>query len=247
MSRALLASGSGLTASRPWALLAVLTVILGGVAAPVQAGPLTLRFAGTVDLTEFGASASSEFSGTISWDPVLGNDAWVPDDPGCPDFCLDGSFGAVSATFAINAIDYTDAIDPASRFVIHGWGLIFLDLFFTPPLDLDGGAAPDVKTFSLNLWSSPHYPLVDGELPYDLTFLHHLNKRTAFFSDIIVVGTTKCLDPFFTGTCADADTLTVVAEPASTALLLVGLSAAAVSVRRRRSHAARSAPGAIER
>jgi hypothetical protein len=95
-------------------------------------------------------------------------------------------------------------------------------LIFAPPLDVDGGGAPDVLLFSLNLFSDPsdYSILVDGQRPDNLRFLRHLNDRSASFSETIA-GTTMCEE--FMGACANADTLSVVPEPASMTLLLMGL------------------------
>jgi hypothetical protein len=198
------------------------------LAAEARADTITLRFDGTADLTGFGGSPTSVFSGSVSWDPDGG---WVPVSPGCPDFCLDGSPGAVSATFAVDSVDYTNRIDPISRFIVWGFGGISLDLYFTPAIDFDGGSAPDLLLASLNLFSDPadHSLLVDSQLPEDLGFLPHLNDRYLVFSDAFFGG--LCEEP-----CVHADTLVVVAEPASGALLMVGLLVGA-SVRRRRHRA----------
>lgn len=104
---------------------------------------------------------------------------------------------------------------------------------FAPPLDVDGGAAPDVRLFSLNLFSDPpdFSLLVDGQLPDNLLFLSALNSNTAFFSESIA-GVVSCQE--FMGACADADTLAIAPEPASVTLLLMGLSAAGWSAWRRR-------------
>lgn len=163
------------------ACLGVLLFTMGVLPAAVHAESLTVRFDGTVDLSVFGGAPASAFDGSVTWDP---DTAWVP-QPGCPDFCLDGTPGAVSATFAIDAIDYTQVIDPISRLIVWGSGGMSLDLIFDPPLDSDGGAAPDVLLFSLNLFSDPpdYTILVDGQLPDNLLFLSKLNSNTAFFSE----------------------------------------------------------------
>jgi hypothetical protein len=207
-------------------VVAVGTTMLCALPAVAQAGPITLRFNGTVDLTGFGGSPTSGFAGSVTWDPDSG---WVAVWPGCPDFCLDGSPGAVSATFAIDFADYTDRIDPISRFIVWGFGGISLDLHFVPAIDVDGGIAPDVAVVSLNLFSDPadYSLLVDSQLPADITFLPHLTDRYLVFSDQFFGG--SCEEP-----CVHATTLSVVAEPSSTALLLLGLSVAYWSARRRR-------------
>lgn len=212
--------------------LGVLMLTMGVLPAAVHAEPLTLRFDGTVDLGVFGGPSSSVFHGSVTWDP---DTAWVP-QPGCPDFCLDGTPGAVSATFEINGVDYIPFLDrfsPFSRFIVWGNGGISLDLVFGPPLDFDGGDAPDVRFFSLDLFSDPpdFSLLVDGQLPDNLLFLSKLNSNTAFFSETIA-GAVQCEE--FMGACADADTLAIAPEPASMTLLLMGLSAAVWTARRGR-------------
>ena len=192
--------------------------------ATAQADPLTLRFDGTADLTSFGGSASSVFSGSLMWDPDSG---WLPEWPGCPDFCLDGSSGAVSATFEIDSVSYTERIDPMSRLSIWGSGALFLDLYFTPAIDLDAGVAPDVGFVELSLWSvPPDYSLfIDNQLPDDLSFLGRLVDRSLVFKQVWEMDG------------VNADTLTVVPEPASLSLLLIGLSAVGWFARRRRATA----------
>jgi hypothetical protein len=214
------------------ACLAVALLTMGGLPAAVHAESLTVRFNGTVDLSVFGGAPVNVFDGSVTWDP---DSSWVP-QPGCPDFCLDGAPGAVSATFEINGVDYIPSLDrfsPFSRFIVWGNGGISLDLVFAPPLDVDGGAAPDVLLFSLNLFSDPpdYSLLVDGQLPDNLLFLSKLNSTTAFFSETIA-GVVTCEE--FMGACADADTLAVAPEPASMTLLVMGLSAAGWSAWRRR-------------
>lgn len=151
--------------------------------------------------------------------------------PGCPDFCLDGSPGAVSATFALDSVDYTDRIDPISRFIVWGFGGVSLDLYFTPAIDVDAGLAPELRLASLNLFSDPADPtlLVDGELPHDLRFLPSVNDRYLVFSN-------ACVDESCEEVHVNAHTLSVVAEPSSGALLVVGLLAGA-AVRRYRPRA----------
>lgn len=127
MSPTRLLAGLRLLVRRQCPLLAVLSMVLSLLPTPVQADTITLRFDGTVDLSQFGASSTSVFVGAVSWDP---NTGWSPVDPGCPDFCLDGAPGAVSATFTLNSIDYSHLIDPISRLIIFGWGAISLDLYF---------------------------------------------------------------------------------------------------------------------
>ena len=223
----LAASRSSSNLIRAW--LGVVLLTMGLLPAAVQAESLTVRFNGTVDLSVFGGAPATFVDGSVTWDPDTG---WEPQPP-CPDFCLDGAPGAVSATFAINAIDYIPLIEPTSRFIVWGSGGISLDLIFGPPLDFDGGAAPDVLLFSLNLFSDPpdFSLLVDGQLPDNLLFLSKLNSQSAFFSETIA-GVVSCEE--FMGACADADTLLVAPEPASMTLLLTGLSAAGWSACRRR-------------
>jgi len=225
-------AGSGSFFNLIRACLGVLLFTTGVLPAAVHAESLTVRFNGTVDLSVFGGAPASVFDGSVTWDP---DTAWVP-QPGCPDFCLDGTPGAVSATFEINGVDhipFLDRFSPFSRFIVWGNGGISLDLVFGPPLDFDGGAAPDVLLFSLNLFSDPpdFSLLVDGQLPDNLLFLSKLNSNTAFFSETIA-GVVKCEE--FMGACADADTLAVAPEPASMTLLLMGLSAAGWFARRGR-------------
>jgi hypothetical protein len=205
---------------------AVVTALLFLTCGAAQADTLGLRFYGTADLTGFGGNPMSAFAGGVTWDPDTG---WVPEWPGCPDFCLDGSPGAVSATFSIDSVDYTGRIDPASRFIVWGFGGLSLDLYFTPRIDFDGGNAPDVRNVSLDLFSHPpDYSLfVDSELPDDLAFLPHLNHRVLVFRDRHLEDERPC------EVCVGASTLTVVPEPSSAALVVTALLAGRFARRRR--------------
>jgi hypothetical protein len=202
---------------------AFLAIAIGMCALPtgLRADPLTLRYSGTLDLTTFGGTPSV-FAGSVTWDP----DVWW--DPNAPpeclaDFCLNGTPGAVSGTFAIDSVDYSDRIAPFSRFLVFGWGGLALDLYFTPPIDLDGGPALDVEFLTWLMHADPldYSIFVDDELPQDLSFLSRVKP-----SYLEVAGGGVGVAP---------DTFKVVPEPASTSLLFIGLLAAGAR-RRRGSH-----------
>ena len=226
MSRRRLIGSSRWSGRLGLSCVVVCAAMLYAFPAAAWADTIALRFNGTADLTGFGGSPTSVFAGSVTWDPSGG---WVPVWPGCPDFCLDGSPGAVTATLVIDSVDYVEQIDPISRLIVWGFGGMSLDLHFSPAIDFDGGIAPDVLVVSLNMFSDPsdYSLLVDGQLPYDLAFLPHLNDRYLVFSDTFFGGV--CEEP-----CVRASTLSVVPEPSSTALLLVGLLVGARSVGRGR-------------
>jgi hypothetical protein len=145
---------------------------------------------------------------------------------GCPDFCLDGSPDAVSATFVLDSVSYTDRIEPFSRLSIHGWGGFFLDLLLAPAIDLDGAGAPDVGYVGLSLWRDPEDSSLfdDNELPFDLAFHSRLNTRRVEFADVYQ----------FESVRVTSDVVSVVPEPIPTALLLSGLAAGLIARRVRR-------------
>lgn len=201
---------------------AVLALCMAMVPVGAFGESITLRFSGSADLSPFGGAAAAAFNGTVTWDPW---GAWTPQD-GCPDFCLDGSPDAVSGTFVLESVSYTDRIDPSSRLNVLGFGALVLDLFFAPQIDLDGAAAPDLGYVGVNLWSHPpdHSILTAGKLPYDLAFLGHLNDRFVDFGD----------EGWWGPTLVHSNTLEVVAEPSSMVLALSGLGVGLLARRRRR-------------
>jgi hypothetical protein len=194
------------------ALAVAATAVVVSLPSVAQAEALTLRFAGTADLSAFGATATTPFRGTVTWDQTGG---WVPVWPGCPDFCLDGSDGAVEATIVLDEVDHSHRIEPHSRLMVLGTGALVLDLFLAPAVDFDADTAPGVAYVGLNLWSEPpdYDVLEDGQLPSDLSFLGQLDDRFVLFSD----------DGWWGQTTAVARPVSVVPEPASIALCAIGV------------------------
>jgi hypothetical protein len=201
--------------------IAAFAMAIALLPAVAQAGPLTLRFDGTADLTVFGGPVSGTFSGSLTWDPDA---AWVPVYPQCPYFCPDGSPGAISTTLTIDAVPYTQSISPwSSHLQIAGNGYMQLVLDLLHPVDFNAGPEPDVNLVVLEMFSDPSdYSLfTDNQLPENLQFLPHLNERLILFSDK-------------TGAAVSFNrNVRVVPEPASTTLVLIGLSTWIASRRRR--------------
>jgi hypothetical protein len=104
----------------------------------------------------------------------------------------------VTARLSINSIDYSGRIEPFSRFEHGPWDL-FLQLFFSPVLDLDGGPAVDVDNVYLWLWT-------EGPPRLD----HRAFGFVSFESEV----------------AAYADTLQVVPEPSLWTLFMLGTSVA---------------------
>jgi hypothetical protein len=211
----------------------ILVVLVCGRAPSAQASAITLQYSGSIDLTPFGGSTATPFAGTVTWDPDVFWDSSAP--PGCPaDFCLNGTPGAVSGTFLLDSVDYTDRIEPISRFLVFGWGGLALDLYFTPAIDVDGGLAPDIGFMTWVLGSDPNdYSLfVDNTLPTNGGFRDQLPFRRF-----------QLWDTNGGGLFAEADTFsfTVIPEPATTMLFVLGVSAAGIRTRRVRQR--RCGPG----
>jgi hypothetical protein len=200
-----------------WWRRVVLAAVMALAAGGADAAPLTLRYRGTVDLTPFGGTPQASFRGSVAWDPVtIGG--WVAVWEGCPspDYCIDGSANAVSATFVLDAVSRTDRLAPYSRLMILSTGIV-VDLFFLPPIEVDGPGAVPLGYVGLNLWRDRPgpSPVQDGILPEDLTFVGRLPDRFVQFAD----------EGWWGETSINAETLTVVPEPGAVALLVAGLIA----------------------
>ena len=200
--------------------LALLVAVLPSFA---HAATITIRYSGTVDLTSFGGRPSMPFAGAVSWNP----DGGWQSEVGCPDFCLDGTRGAVSGTFMLDSVDYTARIAPYSRLINWTDGLT-LDLFFEPAIDLDGSRASDVRYVGFNLFGdSFDDPIIEPGLPRELPF-SALRRRYVDFTD----------EDWCCYLVARADTLEVIPEPSVTSLLALGIAAACGVARKRRARAA---------
>jgi hypothetical protein len=200
----------------------LLGVLLCSIPRAAHALPIGLRFSGTVDLSAFGVSAPSAFDGTVTWDsdrtcgPGGGGEGDFPLAP------LDGSAPCAAATLRIDSVDQNTFDLNLSRLMLFSEGMV-LQLWFVPPVDLDGFSPPDLALVELGLWQ-PYggagvvFPDI-GQLPEGLSFLPRLTDRT------FVLASAGCVE--FAEQCvrSEADTLTVVPEPSSTALFIVGLSA----------------------
>ena len=179
---------------------------------PASADTITMTFDGVMDLSPFGGPSDSVFVGNVTWDPSTEPDAFFPEE--AARHLLDGSPSSVTARLSINSIDYSGRIEPFSRFEHGPWDL-FLQLFFSPVLDLDGGPAVDVDNVYLWLWTDgpPVFGSIDT-LPDDLSFLRRLDHRAFGFVS------------FESEVAAYADTLQVVPEPSLWTLFMLGTSVA---------------------
>lgn len=203
--------------------LALLVTLACVAATPVHASTVTMRFTGTADLSVFGASEASVFEGDVTWDtsmdPQHYGGWWAR-------YLLDGEPGSVRASFSVNGVDYSDRIQPYSRFEQLPYEL-FLELYFEPGLDVDSGPAQDVVSAYLSLWSPAHetagepvFPYVE-HLPGNLSFLSELERQRFAFRGSET--------EWYPGQVADT---LVVPEPSLLTLVLAGACAAW----RRRAH-----------
>jgi len=185
-----------------------------------RADTITLRFGGTADLSAFGAPADSVFAGSVVWDTTSSPQAG--DGSGWSRFLIDGAPDSVRATFAINGVDYINDLQPFSRLEFDGSSM-FVDLWFDPLVDLDGGPAPDISRVTLDAWTDDVAPvLFDFNIPpANLAFLSHLEHRRFLFDS-------PADPPDFEVTSAESASL-VVPEPSL--LSFVALSVAIVSAR----------------
>lgn len=197
--------------------------LISSAASEARASGIGLSFSGTVDLSAFGAAADSVFDGTVTWysDRPCG-----PGGGGEGDFplsSLDGLLPCVTATFRIDATDYNGFDLELSRLMLFPDGMV-LQLWFDPPVDLDGGVEPVLRLIELGLWGpndpdNPVFPDIT-ELPADLSFLSALQDRSLVFSSA------GCFEPDAECVQSTADTLAVVPEPSLLTLCVVALSAA---------------------
>jgi hypothetical protein len=195
---------------------------------------VTLDFSGTVNLSNYGASATSSFNGSVTWDSAMAATG------GCGGvYCFyDLSGGAF--TFYLNSINETANIGNLSDYV--------------EVVDYSSGAGSDTLRFALRF--NPNSVSVGSTfldyfeadftgsssvfnstaLPGDLSFLSGMNANYSYFQSVPLPGPSFDEDH---GTLVGSAASTSVPEPAS--LLLAGTGAAAL-VRRRLKRTA-PAPG----
>jgi len=203
------------------------------LAAPARADLITLSFAGDVDLSAHGGSASNPFSGFFTW-----NTASAP-------FETDGTEGAfydvIAYQMIFNGIDYTRPIIGDGT----GNGLaVFNDAFEPGVGDIDAlvffasldNAAPGTGNdllFLGALGDLTHTVFNSTALPTNTGFLPMMTVRLSEWTDEIPGGGSD--DDVFLGEGTFTITGTrVVPEPATLVLTAFGLAAALARARRAR-------------
>jgi hypothetical protein len=192
--------------------LGLALAIFLGAAAHLSAATLTMKFSGTADLSTFGGPDQSVFAGTLTWDPATQPHSW--EMGWWSEYLMDSAASSVSATFALNDVDYTASIQPISRLHVDHRTLWF-DLYFAPPLDVGGG--PAIHSVALDLWNSEWLTVFPyGDLPENFDFVSRLGMRRFVFLDEFRWG----------GAYVTGDSLVVVPEPLGLPLLVFGLAVA---------------------
>jgi hypothetical protein len=175
-------------------------LLLGTLAAPAAAAPITLNFSGSVDLSPFGEPATSTFAGSLTWDSgAVGS---------CdPAFCGYD----VQATLSINGTDYSGAT--TARLTLEDDRAIF-SFVFSPRLDFN----LDIVDFNGRFYVPPGtFP--GFALPGNLDFLSVVTQADANFNSDLVNGqVTRGMGDM------SLSAPTAVPEPATVTLLAFGLA-----------------------
>ena len=194
------------------------------VAIPAAAAPLTLNFFGSIDLSGFGASASSTFDGAATWDTTASPAVQHTDAA----FYLLDSIALtvngidVSATFDFGTVEVTDASNFDNE--------LSLQFQFAPPINL--GAVPGVQYF-FGTFRGPQTLFSGTGVPQDLTFLASVTSADSAFQGGRCGGgepPSECV--LAQGTLAARLPGTEVPEPGSILLLGSGIMGAALRKRR---------------
>jgi hypothetical protein len=205
-----------------WRALNFLLLLSLAMGRSAQASPLTVNVSGTIDLSGFGASAASTFTGSVTWESTT--------PAGGSSISNLYTFGAAggSVSFVLNGTNYSGNIDTA----VSGTAFNVLnsseDLFgvsfvFTTPLNL--GAGPDLVQFLMN-WRGPGSMFASAALPGNLAFL---GQSTVSASGANGLG------PTILGSLQGVAGTAAVPEPVSLSLVGAGLAAAAIRRRVGRS------------
>jgi hypothetical protein len=158
-----------------------MAALVSSVPALSVASPVTLRFHGTANLSPFGGAPASVFEGDVTWDETIEPHAYFSNES-VARYLLDGSPSSVRVTFAISGIDYSDRIQPFSRLELGSRDL-FLQLFFTPAIDLDSGTAPDIGDVWLDMRSDSVVFTACCRSQKICRFWPHLQHRRFGFSE----------------------------------------------------------------
>lgn len=201
-------------------------------AAPVGATPVTLDFAGTVDLTPFGGSASNTFNGSVTWDT-----ATLP----FFDNGTSAEYPFETASFFLNSTDLTANIRPPDLTVLgslidvsDGLGDQVTIVFgFSSPISV--GIGPSINGFG-GYFLGPQTMLSSRSLP-DLGFL---NLARFSFSDFEHFMTDPINDP----PVGAHGTLQAVPEPASLILVATSIGVLASASRNSRRQSNSNEPSA---
>jgi hypothetical protein len=191
-------------------------------ARPAQATTLTLNFHGLVDLASFGGSDSTDFSGSVTWDPATAPFFTQP-NPARADYHLIGS------TFSLNGADVTGQI-AGGQFLsvenVAGEWLLLTAFDFSPSLS---PAAITRGTLGLRGTAQAAHGLHTTALPTNFDFLSTMSLETFNFTPRLGLGFDD-VTGFVCELCGGE--APVVPEPTTLTFLSLGLAGVAARLRR---------------
>jgi hypothetical protein len=196
--------------------------VLVGATTAAQAAPLTLHFAGSLDLSGSGGAADNPFSGFVTWDP-----AKTPFETDPPDLAM---YEAEAYQLILNGVTVDTALG-GGLFVVND-----ADFFGTGDVDALLFLATIAKdavvgdTLFVGALSGPASTWDTLSLPADYSFLSQLTTRASALS--LEVPFEGDENDILLGT-GDFE-VTRVPEPATLALSAIGLAGVVARVRRGR-------------